>query len=338
MTHTSRSHITDANRSEIFILFSNGHSRREIAKALKKSHTSIGRELKRNKTKGGYDPLVAKAKARTRRKLSKYQGMKVEDSPEIQDYVIAHLKLYQTPEEIAGRIKNVDKHIPYVSYEAIYKWLYSAYGQKYCYLLPSQRFKPRKRRNKKTERSLIPNRIGIEERPQGANDRSEFGHFETDTIVSGKRTGSKVALDVMGDRKARYTRLKKLKNLKPKNNNRALVRMAKDLKISTLTYDNGIENRNHEELALTLHIKTYFCHPYHSWEKGTVENTNGRIRRFIPKGADINNYSDAQIQKIEDWLNHTPRKCLKYKTPYEIMLENNRFISTSKILTGAFEG
>lgn len=338
MTHSTRSHITDSDRSEISILLSKGHSRRGIARALGKSHSSIVREILRNKAKGIYDPLAAKGKARTRRKQSKYQGMKVEDSPEIQAYVVAHLKLHQTPEEIAGRIKNVDTHIPYVSYEAIYKWLYSSYGQKYCILLPSQRFKPRKRREKKTERSLIPSRVGIEERPEGANDRSEYGHFETDTIVSGKRTGSKAALDVLVERSARYTRLRKLPNLRPKTNNRALKKMAKDLKMSTLTYDNGIENRNHEEVALALRIKTYFCDPYSSYQKGTIENTNGRIRRFIPKGADINNYSDTEVQKIEDWLNHTPRKCLHYKTPYEIMLLNDRFISTSKIPTGAFEG
>lgn len=331
-------HITDSDRSEISILLWKKHSHREIAEALGKSHSAIDREILRNSTKGGYDPLAAKAKARTRRKQSKYQGMKVEDSPEIQAYVIAHLKLHQTPEEIAGRMKEVDTHVPYVSHEAIYKWLYSPYGQKYCYLLPSQRFKPRKRREKKTERSLIPNRVGIEERPEAANDRSEFGHFETDTVVSGKRTGSKAALDVLVERKSRYTRLRKLPNLRPKSNNRALKKMAKDLKMSTLTYDNGIENRNHEELALALKIRTYFCDPYSSYQKGTIENTNGRIRRFIPKGADLNNYSDAEIQKVEDWLNHTPRKCLNYRTPYEIMFLNNRFISTSKFPTGAFEG
>lgn len=95
--------------------------------------------------------------------------------------------------------------------------------------------------------------------------------------------------------------------------------MSKGLKISTFTWDNGIENRNHEELITVLNIQNYFCNAYHSWEKGTVENTIGRIRRFIPKGADISVYSDEYIQKIEDWLNHMPRKCLKYKTPYEIM-------------------
>lgn len=338
MTHSTRSHITDSDRSEISILLSKGHSRREIAKALGKNHSSIVREILRNKAKGTYDPLAAKVKARTRRKQSKYQGMKVEDCREIQEYVIAHLKLHQTPEEIAGRIKHVDTDVPYVSYEAIYKWLYSPYGQKYCTLLPNHRFRPRRRREKKTERSLIPNRVGIEKRPEAANDRTEFGHFETDTVISGKRTGSKAALDVLVERKSRYTRLRKLPNLRPKTNNRALKKMARDLKMSTLTYDNGIENRNHEELSLILMITTYFCNPYHSWEKGTIENTNGRIRRFIPKGADLNNYSDAEIQKVEDWLNHTPRKCLNYSTPYEIMVLNDRFISTSKIPTGAFEG
>lgn len=338
MTNSTHPHITDSDRSEIFILLGKKYSHRKIATALNRPHSTIDNEIRRNSTNGVYDPIKAKAKAQVSRQQSKYQGMKVEDFREIQEYVIAHLKLHQTPEEIAGRIKNVDKHIPYASHQAIYKWLYSAYGQKYCYLLPSQRFKPRKRHGKKTERSLIPNRVGIEKRPEAANDRSEFGHCETDTIVSGKRTGSKAALDVLVERKSKYTKLKKLSDLRPKTNNRALKKMAKDLKMSTLTYDNGIENRNHEELALALQITAYFCNPYHSWEKGTIENTNGRIRRFIPKGADLNNYSDADIQKIEDWLNHTPRKCLNYRTPYEIMLLNDRFISTSKTTTGAFEG
>lgn len=87
---------------------------------------------------------------------------------------------------------------------------------------------------------------------------------------------------------------------------------------------------------VALQIKTYFCRPYHSWEKGTIENTNGRIRRFIPKGADLSTYSDTEIQIIEDWLNHTPRKCLNYETPYEIMQKNLRFISTHP--SGAFQG
>lgn len=330
-------HITDADRSEISILLHKGHSYRDIAKALNKDHTSIGREIRRNSAKGVYSPLVAKVKARKRRMESKYQGMKVEDSEKTKQYIITCLKLHQTPEEIAGRMKQIDTHIPYVSHEGIYKWLYSSRGQKYCYFLPTQRFTPRKKRGKTTERSLIPNRVGIENRPAGANNRTRYGHFETDTIVSGKKTNSKAALDILIERKARYSRLKKIPNLKPDTNNEALKNMGKGLKMNTLTYDNGIENRHHEKLAISLNIQTYFCNPYSSWEKGTIENTNGRIRRFIPKGADLNNYSDIQIQAIEDWLNHTPRKCLNYRTPYEIMLKNNRFISLLNP-SGAFEG
>jgi IS30 family transposase len=327
-------HLTSPERLEISILLGKGYSLREIAKVLGRSHSSLSREISRNKVEGCYFPKKANHKAYVRRKYSKYQGMKLEDREELKRYVITHLELHWTPEEISGRLKY--EELGYISAKGIYRWLYSSYGQAYCYFLPKQRFKPKRWRGKKTERSLIPDRVDISERPSGANDRSEFGHFETDTVVSGKRTGSKAALDVLVERKARYSRLRKIPNLKPKTNNKALKKMAKDLKMETLTYDNGIENREHKALAGDLRIKTYFCRPYHSWEKGTIENTNGRIRRFIPKGADLNNYSDAEVQKIEDWLNHTPRKCLSYQTPYEIMQKNLRFISAHP--SGAFEG
>lgn len=138
-------------------------------------------------------------------------------------------------------------------------------------------------------------------------------------MVSGKRHGSKAALSVLIDRKARFVRLSKISNLRPFVHNLALKKMAKNMKVKTITYDNGIENRGHRELARELSIRTYFCKPFHSWKKGSVENAIGRIRRFIPKGSDIAVYSDKDIAKIEHWLNHTPRKCLNYQTPYEIM-------------------
>ena len=329
-------HITSSERLEISILLGKDYSLREIAKVLGRSHSSLSREVSRNKGEGCYFPKKAMQKAYARRKYSKYQGMKLEDREELKKYVITHLEKHWTPEEISGRLKYEDKSWEYISAKGIYRWLYSSYGQRDCFFLPKQHFKPKRRRGKKTERSLIPDRVGIEERPEGANDRSEYGHFETDTVVSGKRTGSKAALDVLVERKARYTRLRKIPNLKPKTNNRALKKIAKNVKMSTLTYDNGIENREHKALAHELQIQTYFCRPYHSWEKGTIENTNGRIRRFIPKGADLSQYSSADIQIVEDWLNHTPRKCLNYQTPYEIMQKNLRFISTHP--SGAIEG
>jgi IS30 family transposase len=280
----------------------------------------------------------AKIKARIRRRYSKFQGMKVRGHPDLQKFIIGKLKNGWTPEEIAGRLKTKRKDLPYISAKGIYKWLYSVHGQKYCPLLCSQQLRPRKRRLK-AERSMIPNRVGIEKRPEEANNRLEYGHAEADTAVSGKCHESKHSLAVLHERKARYVRLRKMPNMKPKSMTRALKKMAKNLKLSTLTYDNGIENRDHEAVAIALKIKTYFCNPYHSWEKGGVENTIGRIRRYIPKGSNLADYNDRYIAKIEHWLNHTPRKCLDWNTPHEIMTANRMFLSsTSPNLSGALEG
>lgn len=321
-------HITGPERLEISILLGKGYSHEDIGCALGRSQASVSREIKRNSVNGEYQPNRAKAKARVRRRMSKYQGMKVNERAELEQYIISKLKLRWTPEEIAGRLKEVDKHLPYISGKGIYKWLYSAYGQKYCHLLPKQRYRPRKKRSRKTRREMIPNRVSIELRPVEVNERAEFGHYEEDTMVSGRRTGSKAALAVFCERKARYTKLGLMKNMKPRTHVRVQKKMAKTLLMKTITYDNGIENKNHEELALALSVRTFFCNPYSSYEKGTVENTIGRVRRFIPKGADLSDYTAEEIQQIEDWLNHTPRKCLNYQTPYEIMQKNLRFISS----------
>lgn len=333
-------HLTDAERSEISILHSKGFSDREIGKALGRDHTTIGREIERNSMRRGYNPRFAKVKARNRRKCSKYQGMKVRARPALEQYIIAGLQHHQTPEEISGRIREVDTHIPSVSAKGIYKWLHSAFGQQYCHLLPKQRYRPKKHKGGKTKRTLIPNRVGIEERHAGANNRSRYGHFEADTMGSGRKHKSTHALSVLHERKARFTRLRKIPNLKPAVHAQAIRKMTQDLCRKTITYDNGIENRDHEVVAKELEVHTFFCNPYHSWEKGGVENTIGRIRRFIPKGADLAAYNDEDIAMIEHWLNHTPRKCLNYRTPYEIMVQNDLLLSTSSSQkpSGAFEG
>jgi IS30 family transposase len=328
-------HITNAERSEIAILLKKEYTHHDIADALRREQSTISREIERNSVNGQYDPRKAKVKARVRRMQSKYQGMKVRKRPELQVFIIEKLKEHWTPDVIAGHLKFEQSALPYVSAKGIYKWLYSVHGQKYCTLLCSQQLKPRQRRQK-TERSMIPNRRGIEERPKEANDRSAFGHGETDTMVSGKRHSSKKSLAVLEERKTRYVRLRKILNLKPATMARALKRIGQGLKLSTITFDNGIENRNHEAVAVGLRIKTYFCNKYRSWEKGGVENTIGRIRRFIPKGADLADYTHADIARIEHWLNHTPRKCLNYKTPYDMMKAN--LLSISSHPSDAFEG
>jgi len=331
-------HFTSVERLEISILLKKQYSHRDIAKELGYSQSSVSREIKRNSACGIYDPKQAKVKARIRRRYSKYQGMKVRERTDLQAFIVRKMTKGWTPEEIAGRLKTERRELPYISAKGIYKWLYSVHGQQYCPLLCSQQMRPRKRRLK-AQRSMIPNRISIEKRPEEASNRTEYGHAEADTAVSGKRHNSKDSLAVLHERKARYVRLRKIPNMKPASMTRALKRMAKNLTLRSITYDNGIENRDHESVAIALNIKTFFCNPYHSWEKGGVENTIGRIRRYIPKGSNLADYSDRDIAKIEHWLNHTPRKCLNWKTPYEIMVENHLFLSSpSPNPNDAFEG
>lgn len=213
----------------------------------------------------------------------------------------------------------------YASKTSIYEWLYSIYGQKYCKYLKSKRYDPRKRK-KKSKKSLIPNRIGIEKRSKKIDNRKEFGHCEADAIVSGKRTGSKESLIVSQERKSRFVQIRKVNSLKPDLFNSAILEMNKLVEMKSLTLDNGIENQYHEK----LNIQTFFCDPYSSWQKGGVEHANGMIRRFIPKGCDISKYSDDYIGEIEDALNNKPRRCLNYKTPLEVMRENGLLLEDKK--------
>ena len=175
---------------------------------------------------------------------------------------------------------------------------------------------------------MIPNRVGIENRPEEVIGREVFGHYEADTVVSKRNTG-KAALCVLEERVTRTTHIKKISSMRPKANNKALENMGKNLKMKSLTLDNGIENKHHEKLSKKLKISIYFCNPYCSWEKGAVENTNGRIRRFFPKGTNFSKIHPNTIAKVERILNNTPRKCLNYKTPNEMFayysnLSNNK--------------
>jgi IS30 family transposase len=163
---------------------------------------------------------------------------------------------------------------------------------------------------------MIPDRIGIEERPQGANQRAEYGHLEIDTIVSGKRGSG--ALLVSVDRKSRYVNIKKLEGLRPSETAQELKALVRTQSIKTLTFDNGIENRYHQEVG----VATYFCNPYSSWQKGSVENVNKMIRYYVPKGTNIATVPVAYLDYVQDQINKKTRKILGYKSAYEIMREN----------------
>lgn len=324
-------HLNQFDRDRIEAMKDADLKQKEIAKILNCDPTTIGREIKRNckriKCSGGnkdgpYIASVANHKAYVRRKYSKYQGRKIDGNNNLKSYIISKLKLHWSPDEISGRMK-LENQLFYASKDLIYQWLYSVWGQNYTKYLYQKRDSKKRRKSKKTEKTMIPNRVGIELRPKEANDGLNYGHFEGDTIVSGKSSTSKQSLAVIYERKAKYISARKVSSLSPTELNRGVKKILSDLKQKeTLTLDNGIENREHEKFG----IKTYFCDPYASWQKPGVENANKMIRRYVPKGSDISCYSHQYVTMIIQRLNNKPRKSLGYKTPMEVMMENNLLV------------
>lgn len=204
--------LTKAERLEIKILLDKKYSLRAIGRAMERSPNTISYELRENSVNSSYDPHKAEQKARNRKKYRKFQYSKIEKYPEIKEVIILKLKEHWNPDEIAGWLK--ENHPEwYVSKSSIYSWLHTSRGDRYCDLLYSQRHYVKKHK-KKTKRVLIPERIGIEERLDGADNRTRYGHYESDTIVS--RKGGSGAILVLIERKSRHVHLWKLPNLKPR--------------------------------------------------------------------------------------------------------------------------
>lgn len=168
----------------------------------------------------------------------------------------------------------------------------------------------RKEEKKKTKKEMIPNRVGIEEKPLNYGEKA--GDMETDTIVSGKKTRSKAAITVVKDILSKLVGLRKILSMKPVLNEKAIDDILLNLNARYLVRDNGIENKNHEQAL----VPSYFCHPFSASEKLHVENENKGLRKYFPKGCDLNEYSQEYISLVEWTLNNKPRKCLGYKTPY----------------------
>ena len=321
MRRKTYSHITKTERQEIAILLKKRYSKRDIAKVLKRNVSSISREVRFRKTKGQYDPEKAHLKSLVRRQASKYQGMKIVGDPDLRDYVEAKLSEDWSPESISGRIQEIDQKLKYISAKGIYKFVASAYGAKFQRHLA---YRGRKRNPKVNIPDLkLQNRTFIDKRPKIVEKRARFGDWEGDFIVSGKN-GSGVLL-VLHERKARYAIIRKIDRVSIEYVHQLLYQMTGGVIMNTLTLDNDIVFQKHEEMSRILGVPVYFCHPYHSWEKGGVENTNKLIRRYVPKGTDISKLNDEYILTIEDKLNSRPRKCLRFKTPLEVMRENNQF-------------
>ncbi|MEK6837674.1 MAG: IS30 family transposase, partial [Nanoarchaeota archaeon] len=324
-------HLDQLKRDRIQALLESGHKQKEVARILDVDKGTISRELKRNRKKirakegtrdGPYLALLAHHKAYARRKYARYQGKAINENDALQQYILARLKAYWSPDAISGRMRK-EKRAFYASKTAIYEWLRTARGVRNCKYLYSERYYRKKQKKNKTKKALIPNRRGLVERPRGASNKTRYGHYEEDTIVSGKKTQSKKALAVLYERKARYTRLRRIDTLSPLVHNHAIKTMMRSFsKTLSITFDNGIENTKHEE----LNVPAFFCDPYSSWQKGGVENVNKAIRQFVLKGSDIGNYSDNDIARVERILNQRPRKSLDYQTPQEVMEKHHLLI------------
>jgi len=241
--------------------------------------------------------------------------MKIVKHPKLHDFVDEHLYDDQSPEAIAGRLQHNREILPDVSKDSIRRYIKSPYGRQ----VEHHRNK-RKRRRKNSHRKKVfwQNRRNISERPKAINERERVGDAEGDFIVSGK-SGSGILL-VIVDRKLRTSFVEQI--LKPTTAavTRACMRINKRYREwRTMTTDNDILMQHHKVLEKKLNITIYFCNPYSSWEKGSVENTNKYIRRDIPKGSDIAQYSRYFIRKLEDKLNRRMMKCLKFRTPTEAL-------------------
>lgn len=314
-------HIEKAERLEISILLNKGYSIRSIAKVLKRNPGSISREISNRSVNGVYDSFKANLKAYVKRKYSKFQGMKVEKDINLRNYVEKKVRKDWSPEQISGRIKKIDKHIKYVSYQGIYKFVYSPYGRS---LENKLRRKGKKRGSRQGKIDKLKNRTFIDERPEFVGKKEKYGDWEGDLIVSNK--SGKGVLLVLYERKSQYAEIRKVMSQKTDIINRTIHDITGGfIAFNSLTLDNDISFQKHERLSNMIGCDIYFCHPYHSWEKGGVENINGLIRQYIPKGSNISKYSDKYVKTIQDKLNNRPRKELSFKTPKEIMIENNQF-------------
>ena len=312
--------IKKSERFEIAGMLHRGYGKRRIARALDRSPGSISDEIKRNSVSGVYDPDKAHEKARVRRKASKYQSMKILRNRSLEKYIMEKISLGWSPELVSGRIKEVDRHINNISWKAIYKYVYSVYGRILELSLPRYG-KHQKKGRTKVEK--LEGRVFIDQRPKIVASRKRFGDWEGDFIVSGKQ--GKGYLLVLRERKSRYVMIRKILCLKMEDVYQLIFEITGGVVMNTLTLDNDVVFRRHKQLSEMLGVPVYFCHPYHSWEKGGVENVNGAIRRWIPKGADISQYSDEYVRKIEDTLNDRPMVCLKFRTPREVMEKNKQF-------------
>jgi IS30 family transposase len=321
MTQITYHHLTLEERDTVARLWAQGRSLGQIAQELRRNKGTISRELKRNGTQ--IRKLYGAAQAHQRACLRKSEaGHRPRlKNKYIRTYVRKQLLNGWSPELIAGRLRKLPSKPQRICPESIYRFIYDPAARRNENLVPCLA-RAHKRRlalgHRHTHRDLhIPERISIRKRPAAVEHRRQAGHWENDSAMA---RVSKAAVNVLVERTTRLTKLSRLPRRTAHETSVAIVRSLSHLPSRlrrTITYDNGAENVEHQRTNSKLHTLSFFCEPFHSWEKGTVENTIGLVRRFYPKKTNFDRVSVKELKRVERWLNNRPRKVLHYDTPRE---------------------
>lgn len=307
-------HLCFGERKKIERFLRISKSLREIARVLKRSVSNISNEVRNNSINGIYDAVKAQHKADVKREKSKRDCLKVAMNKELEKFVVDNILNHQSPEGISGRLKEVEKSIEYASTKAIYKFVESPHGRQIEKHLYSNAVK--KKTGKKRGTSVgIDGRVFIDRRPKHIEKRIEFGHFEGDFIESGK--DGKGSLLVLVERKTRYPFIVYLEDRSDRNVNRLIEKLLFGIPVKSLTLDNDISFQKHEELSELLNSNIYFCHPQSPNEKGTVENRNKAIRRYVKKKSDLSSFPLSHFKMVENKLRTRWMTCLNFRTPQE---------------------
>ena len=303
--------LTQEQRYQIYALMKMGHNQTEIANCIVVDKSTISRELKRNQGQRGYRPKQAHNLAMSRRR----QGpCRIQAGTWA--IIDEKIRLDWSPEQISGWL--LKHHQIQVSHEWIYQYILSdkrAGGDLYKHLRCQK--KRRKRYGGHDRRGKLPSRRSIEERPEIVGQRQRIGDWEVDTII-GK--GHYQAIVTLTERKSRLALLRKVDRRTAELVGDAVIELLQPLTdcLHTITGDNGKEFAEHERIAHELGADFFFAHPYAAWERGANENMNGLVRQYIPKNRKLTSVTNDELEQIMIKLNHRPRKCLDFMSPFEV--------------------
>lgn len=314
-------HLSEEQRYQIYSLQGQGLTQAAIAAEVGSHQSVISREMKRNRGGRGYRPKQAQVFASERRSTAYAVAHTM--TPQVITIIEEKMRAEQlSPEQISGWMRETQNIN--VSHESIYQYIYADQrkgGTLYKQLRRTGK-KYNKRKGKTSGRGLIPNRIDIEQRPAIVETRSRIGDWEADTIVGAEHKGAILSLV---ERKTKYTLLHKLDAATSDNTTAAIIAKMEPHQqfVHTITSDNGKEFAGHQDVAAQLDTGFYFAKPYHAWERGLNENTNGLVRQYFPKGSSFVTVSDEDVQRVQNLLNSRPRKTLNFKSPNEVFFAKN---------------